>query len=385
MKKALITSGAWQSALACVQSLGRRKYEVFLVDEQSSSLEYSRFCRKRIPSPPEKSEDQYVEFLIGLVKNGAYDVLIPISDSVVHYCAKHREELQRYVDLLLPDYETLSAAADKARLYTFAGQNHIAVPRTYFPEDLAQVAQLSQENIFPCVLKTPCSVGGKGVFYIRDRAQLMLAYHEGKFDGQWPVIQEFVDGEFFGMTGVAHNGGIAAHFMYRTPREYSLAGTPPVLYAVTDELLLEQAREIISKLGWRGAFNLDFLKDPLRGYVLLEVNPRFGGTLNFAYRMGIDLPYAYCQAAAKAEPPQMKQPAYPQGVMFRTIFPTEILRCFTHPGYGKVFLRNFFTPGNRSNIYWDDPGLLWGQLRETRWYWQDMKQAEKKSNPSAGK
>ena len=151
-----------------------------------------------------------------------------------------------------------------------------------------------------------------------------------------------------------------------------MEGTPPILFSVNDKVLLEQAREIISKLAWSGPINLDFLKDRLRGYLLLEINPRFGGTLNFAFRMGIDLPWEYCQLALGGRDVTITQQDYPTDVMFRTIFPTEIIRCFTENGYWRTFVKNMFRLNTKTNVYWDDPGLLWGQIRETRWYWQDM-------------
>ena len=132
------------------------------------------------------------------------------------------------------------------------------------------------------------------------------------------MIQEFVDGDFYGLTCIAYEGKIVNFFMYRTNWKYSMQGTPPIIYSVIDEKLLELAGNIISKLNWSGAINLDIPQRPQRGYLLLEVNPRFGGTLNFAYRMGIDLPWAYCQLALGADPKTMTQEDYPQGVMFRT-------------------------------------------------------------------
>lgn len=373
MKKILITSGAWQSSLACIQSLGRRKYQVSLIDELLSAPLYSRFCHNHIVSPSEKNENQYVEFLLNLVKTKSYDILIPISDSAVRYCARHKSKLEPLIHTLLPDYETLNFASSKDKLYEFANNQNILIPKTYFPSNQQEVENLAKKNIFPCVIKTPVSVAGKGVFYINNQDELRQAYHLKNFEGQWPVIQDFVDGDFYGLTCVAYKGKIVIFFMYKTIRKYSMNGTPPILFSVIDNTLLEQARDIISKLGWSGAINLDFLKDPQKGYVLLEVNPRFGGTLNFAYRMGIDLPLAYCQLALGATPTTIKQSNYQQGVMFRTIFPTEILRCYKKKEYRNVFLMNFLNFNCKSNIYWDDLGLLWGQIKETRWYLQDMK------------
>ena len=174
MKKILVTSGSWQSSLACIQSLGRRMHEVSLINEDLTASAFSRYCKALIPSPSEKNEDEYIKFLFNLIKTKSFDILIPISDSVVRYCSKHKNELKEYIKLVLPDNETLHMAANKAKLYTFANKQNIPIPKTYFPSNLIEVEELSKGNIFPCVIKTPVSVSGKGVFYIK--CNLMNCY-----------------------------------------------------------------------------------------------------------------------------------------------------------------------------------------------------------------
>ena len=84
-----------------------------------------------------------------------------------------------------------------------------------------------------------------------------------------------MDGDFYGLTGVAFEGKLVMFIMYRTSRKiFNGRNASDPIFRWSDEVLLEQARDIVFKLGWSGAINLDFLKDPKRGFVLLEVNPR---------------------------------------------------------------------------------------------------------------
>lgn len=334
---------------------------------------HSKYCRGQFFSPLESNEAQYVEFLVNQIKDQKYDVWIPCSESTAKYCAKYSKQINPYVHFLTSDYPTWSLAANKVSTYAFATKHKIQLPRAYFPEDLAEVLALAKKKIFPCVVKLPVSAASKGVFFIKSESELIKLFQNQDFKGQWPFIQEYIEGDFYSFTAVAYEGKILAYFVHTSPREYSLGGTPPFSFSADDQILRRKASDLIAALNWTGPINLDYLKDKERGYLLLEINPRFPGSLNFAYRMGVDLPWAYCHLAMGGNPNDIRQPSYKEGVLFRTILPTEIVWCFKKPQYRKIFMRNFLKANCKTNIYWGDPNLLWWQIKETRWYYQDMK------------
>ena len=378
--KILITSGAWQASLACIQSLGRAGHEVYLIDQDPNlAVAHSKYCRGQILSPSEKDEAPYTNFLLDFVKKNHFDVLIPISDYCAQYCAKNQAALKQYVRLLLPPAEVLAIAANKTKTYAFAIEHKIAIPKTYFPSDLKEAQELSKEKIYPAMVKIPNSRASKGVFRVNSQQELVDLFRANPFEGQWPVIQEYVEGEFFGFTAIACEGRILGHCTFKTHAQFLQGGTPPVIFSVVDPILLEQAQNLIAKLHWTGAIDLDYFKVKNRGYVLLEINPRFSGSLNFAYRLGVDLPLMYYRLAMEGQKAGLKQHPYKNNVMFRTIFPTEIIRCHTNPQYKWTFLKNFFNLNSKSNIYWDDPRLTWWQMKETRWWCQDIKRARVKT------
>lgn len=374
--KILITSGAWQASLACIQSLGRAGHEVYLIDHDPNlAVAHSKYCRGQILSPSEKDEIPYTDFLLDFVQRNHFDVLIPISDYCAQYCAKNRTMLEQYVRFLLPPAEVLAIATNKAKTYAFAMKQKIPIPKTYFPADLKEVTELSKEIIYPAMVKIPDSRASKGVFRVNNQQELATLFRTNHFDGQWPVIQEFVNGKLFGVSAVAHEGRILGYHMFCTDSHALQGGTPPIAFSVTDPRLLAQAQHLIAALRWTGAIDLDYLMRDQK-HVLLEINPRFSGSLNFAYRMGVDLPLMYYRLAVEGPEAEFKQHPYKEGVMFRTIFQTEIIWCYKYPEYRWTFLKNFFHINSKSNIYWDDPRLIWWQMKEARWWCQDIKQSK---------
>jgi len=357
-----------------VQSLGRRGHRVFVIDhEPYVALAHSRFCAGLIHSPRESQTEEYMVFLLDLIKSGEYDLLIPISDACVGMCVNRREELKKYIRLVVPEKETYAKVADKRLTCLFAIDRGIPIPRTYFPPDREALFSMAQNSIYPCVVKMPFSSASKGVFFINSKQELIRLYESQNFQGQWPIIQERIIGEFFGITGVAHQGRVLASLIHTTNQEFSLGGTPPISYSVNNTELMERAGYTISQLKWTGAFNLDYINMPDRGFRLLEINPRFAGSLNFSYRMGLDLPFVYYHLAFDGSPDDIQTGQYADGIMFRTIFPSEIMWLCQHRDYLGRFLKNFLNLRAKSNIYWDDLPLIWWQAKETRWHCQDMK------------
>jgi predicted ATP-grasp superfamily ATP-dependent carboligase len=377
-KKILITDGSWIAAIACMQSLGRRGHHIYLVDtDPNIAAARSRYCSGQINPSADRQSDRYIEFLINLVKDGQYDLLIPISDICVCHCMKYQDEISRHIRIVMPQPETVAIAANKRKTYEFCMHQGIPIPRTYFSANLDEVMKLSEKVIYPCVVKLPFSFGREGVFVVKNKKELTELYRKNPFKEQWPVIQEFVDGTLYVVTAVAQAGRVVSGFMCIKPSEYTLGGTTAASYSVIDPALWERSKQIIRALRWTGAIGMDFIKTGDGSYLLLEINPRFSGSVNFAYRMGIDLPWDYFRLAFGERLDECPVLSYREGVSYRSVFPCEFLWCMAHRARWWKILKNWLNFRAVTNIYWDDPRLIWWQIRETRWECQAANRAAK--------
>ncbi len=84
-----------------------------------------------------------------------------------------------------------------------------------------------------------------------------------------------------------------ASFTYRRLREYPIAGGPSTLReSIWNPALQERAEHLLASLGWIGVAMVEFKVDPRDGEPkLLEVNPRFWGSLHHAIVCGVDFPF----------------------------------------------------------------------------------------------
>ena len=381
--KILVTSGAWQAALACVQSLGRAGHKVCLIDQDPNlALAHSKYCHKQYTCPSEKNEEYYIDFLLSFLAKKSFDVLIPISDDCIRYCSKNAEDIKQHVKLLVPNFENILLAANKKNTYLFAIEHNIPIPKTYFPPNLDEVSALSENKIYPCVVKIPDNHVTQDVFHAKNQRELLKLFKTKLFQNHWPIIQEFIPGDVFSLTAVAHQGRIYGYATFKTPPHYTNGGMPPISFSVTDPKILDQAKDLIEALNWTGAIDLSYLKTKEGHYLLLKINPRFSSLLNCAYRLGADLPQIYADLAMENVTKEFTQASYKENIMFRTVFPTEITWFYKRPRYRPTFIRNLFRFKSKTNIYWDDLNLLLWQMKEAQWWCQDIKNIQDQKRDS---
>lgn len=379
-KKILVTSGGWQGALTTVQSLGRLGHHMYLLGTRwDIPTFYSRFCKGRFICPEESNEQPYLEFVLNLLKSNRFDALIPISDQTVSLFSRHRELLLAHTCLHLAPQDILEIAGNKTKTYRFALENNIPIPETYFPGTNGDVAILSQKDIFPCVVKYPTGTASNNVFIIDSPQQLKNFFNSNQHQETWPIVQRKIESDFYGFTGVCRHGEILDYFMFRTDYQHSHGGTPPYAYSFVDENLLKSARLLLHKLNFTGSFDLDYMKGKSGEFLLLEINPRFSGTLNFSYKLGIDLPRTYLGLILGDDVTARPHRNYKSGILHRSVFPEEIRWSFKNKKCLQFWL-NFLKLNSKINVYWDDPNLLKWQIKESVWTIRNIKSKTHEKN-----
>ena len=132
--------------------------------------------------------------------------------------------------------------------------------------------------------------------------------------------------------------------------------------SVVDDRLTGYAASVIRELGWTGVAMVEFKKDD--DYRLMEVNPRFWGSLPLATRAGVNFPHLLCRLALGEEIGGI--PRYEAGVKLRFL-PLDAAAAWSalrdperRWAYSLGFLRDIFDPGVMDGIL--DPGDLEASL-----------------------
>jgi predicted ATP-grasp superfamily ATP-dependent carboligase len=225
------------------------------------------------------------------------------SDKHLELIYQNRRPLREHYSLLLNDEDLSWALHDKLRFYEVAEHLQIPVPRTLHGRHLAERLSELRE---PLLVKPRSKASWKDIqaslFDGRGKAIVFntaseLTSHPGFIRHLNEVIvQEFVPGEieqlpsFHGFADA--EGRMLASYCGRKIRTFPrFAGESCLIELAIDAEIDAAGRAIVDKLGLRGPFKIDFIRDKRTGqFLTLEVNARFNLWNHLGAVEGVNLP-----------------------------------------------------------------------------------------------
>jgi predicted ATP-grasp superfamily ATP-dependent carboligase len=313
MSRVLVTDGLWRKSLAAVRALGRRGIDITVSgDSRFITSFFSRYCRKRLILPD--AADDPERFFAGLMtelRGIRYDAMFPMEDASMRIVSERRSEVQKHTALPIPPHAQLLQAMDKAETAKLAARLDVPVPRSFALKDRGELAQVSSSVNFPVVVKPTVGSGSRGVRFAANTAELKRLVIE-----LWPkyphlLVQERIPSHGQGVGAAllfdsSHTP--VAGFTYKRLREYPITGGPSTVRESTrDPRLLEWGIRLLRALDWYGVAMVEFKIDPRDGQPkLIEINPRFWGSLELAIAAGVDFPNLLPLAHSG------RHPAFPQ-------------------------------------------------------------------------
>jgi predicted ATP-grasp superfamily ATP-dependent carboligase len=355
----LITDADYKHTLAAVRSLGkRRNVEVTASSHVKRSLSfYSKYCKNRVIYSNPADEHAFIRSLLHIIKNGSYDVLLPISFSVCTAIAKYQDKFKHYVKIPIANYESMQIASDKNETIKFAQNNDIPIPKTIYPNSIKDVERISNEIKYPVVIKAPEECGS--VKYANSAKELINlykhtcnSYKSQIAKGKFPQIQEYIQGEGYGFFALFNHGEPRALFAHTRLHEYPPTGGPSTMaQSVYDPALQELGLKILKKLKWHGVAMVEFKRDSKSGeFKLIEINPKFWGSLDLAIASGVDFPYLACKMCVDGDIKPVFE--YNKNTIFRWTFPDLVYSLATNSLSGYVF--NFFNKDITDDLFLED-------------------------------
>jgi predicted ATP-grasp superfamily ATP-dependent carboligase len=226
--------------------------------------------------------------------------------------------------------------------------------------------------------RTPQGFQTGEVSYVTSAAALPAAWQAQHQRIPLPLVQERIPGHGMGVFVLAERGDTRVRFAHRRLREKPPTGGVSVLRESirVPEELVEPATRLVAALAWHGVCMIEFRVDARDGTpYLMELNPRFWGSLQLAIEAGVDFPrllYFQTQGESLAAPA-----AYRLGVRCRWVLgdldhllirlrrrPSRADLPPHAPGLARAVL-DFLNPfAGRPEVMWtSDPAPGWYELR----------------------
>lgn len=324
MATVIVTDGEERASLAVVRSVGRAGHRVLVCSASGRSLAgASRHAAADHRTPhPMREPEAFSGAVRELAARSEADVLLPVSDAAL-LALLPEDGPTPGRQIPFGPREAFRALSDKARVWEDACELGLAVPEQVVVAEPGPAPEGLPPG--PVVVKPVRSVAGAGGrrarFPVRyaTGAEELRAVLDAMDPAGYPVlVQERIRGSGVGLFLLRWKGETRAVFAHRRLREKPPRGGVSVYReSVTAAPELVAACErLLARHDWRGVAMVEFKLESGTGtpYVM-EVNPRFWGSLQLAVDAGVDFPRLLVEAALGA--PGAPPPAYREGVRTR--------------------------------------------------------------------
>jgi predicted ATP-grasp superfamily ATP-dependent carboligase len=179
----VVTSGGSASnQLGVVRSFGRHGIPVVYLDSgHRSFVGYSKHITRRLKCPSSiESPREFVDVLLDFGRIDGRMMIVPTGDMDALAISKHKRELERYYFVPVSAHATVEKLVNKKLFYELLAETRFPHPKTYFPENLAELESMGLETPYPYIVKPVYSslfheTFGRKNFVIRSREELESA------------------------------------------------------------------------------------------------------------------------------------------------------------------------------------------------------------------
>lgn len=326
-ERILILDANQRSALAATRSLGLQGLWVATADTTGNTLAgSSRHCQSSLTyACPFSDPINFFNDILKIVSEHNITFLLPMTEASTYVVLSLRHKLPDSVVLPFPSQQSVDSLADKNNLFELAQTLNIPIPETRFCTSRQDALDCIDDiSHYPVVLKpfkskilSSTGITATSVVVVHSRQDFLEALEKPHFNTHPFTIQDFIHGEGQGIFALYSDGNPYCFFAHRRLREKPPEGGVSVLCESrdVDGCMQELARRLLSQAVWHGVAMVEFRVSPNGTPYLMEVNPRFWGSLQLAIDSGLDFPYLLY--LANVHPEQLPSPSYTAGRRMR--------------------------------------------------------------------
>ncbi|TLD40554.1 MAG: ATP-grasp enzyme-like protein [Candidatus Jettenia ecosi] len=334
----VITYGWNRVAYNILRSLSLKGVNVAVGDASIKTMsKSSKYCKYSFSYPSfYKNPKDFIESLKSTLRILKPNVYIPVHEETFVVARYIHEFKDAGVKIPISDFQLLKSVHKKDSLCKIAESLNIPVPKTFKPKNVSDLKSIWNEigNRGRAVIKLLNTNSSKGVFYATSYDNLLKKYTDLVEENnlkieEYPIIQEYVNGDGYGVSVLFNNGKMRARFTHKRLREkLATGGTSTRRVSVKNPVIEEYAEYLLASLAWHGVAMVEFKynENEKKGW-LIEVNPRFWGSLALPIKAGVDFPYLLYRMAVDGDVETVTH--YQEGVVVRWIL-GDILATLSH-------------------------------------------------------
>lgn len=276
-----------------LKSLHQKGLKVWAADTSKRNIcSMSKFCTGSFTYPdPFTEENAFIQVLKDKVAELRPRVLMPTHDESV-VIMRHRDEFP--ADLIIPyeGEEKLLLLANKAESTELARKAGVPVPEVY--------KSIDEVKSYPVVFKTVIGNSAKGVFFPKDREELVKLMDKHK--DEETLLEEWIGGTDYSVDCVRWDGFCKTSVYHALVTKTDGGGTTTQREIVYMPQLEAAALKLMDAVDFHGVCGLDFRYDAENNKIAyIETNARFTGGLATPVAAGFDIPWIVYKLATEGK------------------------------------------------------------------------------------
>lgn len=282
-------------ARCLVRAPATRLHVLSLID--TPPVRYARWLSSFELTPRLPDDAARLELIRDVVRRRGIDVILATSEHAIDFISSNHDALRGIcATVATPGRREHAIAWDKGEFSCFMAEQGMPYPATCFvtagPEFESAVRSLTP----PLLLKPVKTFGGIGMVRFDTHEDLLAHVRAARLPERRFIVQSFVDGRDGGCNVLCRDGKILVSTIQRgVVHSMDPYGAPSCVDVVRDDRILEQVARLVKSLHWSGVANIDYrLHEPDHSITVLEVNPRYWGSLFASFFAGVNFPYLAC-------------------------------------------------------------------------------------------
>lgn len=276
--KILITGAGGASAISIWKSL--RQEEVFMADADPCAAGLYLVPKSRRFIIPNAEHPSFIPTLLSLCKSLNIQILMVTVDAELIPCSEAVAEFTRLqVALPLSGVDVLKLCRDKYALLHHCSSTILTANARLLNNQL-----IIHDEEFPLFAKPRFGAGSRGVLLVKNRQSLLALPQDSSY-----LLQTYLPGEEYSIDVLMSKKGEPIAAVPRVRMKID-SGIAVAARTIQDASLCALAVQVAAVVGIKFVANIQFKLDKQGQYNLLEINPRFPGTLPLTIQAGVDMP-----------------------------------------------------------------------------------------------
>lgn len=276
------------SVINCLSDIENIEIHLIYTSKEINGVQYSNKIDSFVRYTKTDKEIDFINFINQEIIKKKIDVLMPLHVEAIRLASRHELNFNKLnIKILGTEVETLNKVNNKWKLSEFLTTHAIPVPKTV--QNFEDINELKYPILYKPVKGT---AGGLGIKLIKNKTDLKNIRNKSEEF----ILQEYLKGYDIDCNVLCKDGDILAYTIQKGIMKSSNPFAPPTAVKfLLEEKLYNMMKDLFKSLNYTGVANVDLLFDEVeKEYKLIEINPRFWGSVEASNKVGVNFPYLYC-------------------------------------------------------------------------------------------